>query len=39
MAKLTEGRWRVLEFWECQHDPSHLATVTETIRALRAELK
>lgn len=36
-AKLTEGGWRVIEIWECQLDPSHLATLTETIRALRAE--
>lgn len=36
-AKLVEGGWRVIEIWECQLDPLHLAKLTETIRAMRAE--
>lgn len=35
-ARLNQGGWRVLEVWECQLGPSHLATLTDTIRALRA---
>lgn len=35
-AKLKEGGWRVLEIWECQLDPAHLAELIDTVRASRA---
>lgn len=32
-AKLTAGGWRVVEIWECQINPDHLAKLIAAIRA------